>query len=180
MRMINTKKLNFWPVYLKNPKENNSSYVLSSIIQSKLSVNKIDYKIESVYEVTDLTYCPLTKIYIKHKSFNTGVENHFIKYNQDILGSIVVCVNEDYISSWGRQQIQERIISLIRNSFNSVEIVSHENPNLYQDLHSLRIVIGLLLEVKGEDVYQTNVRVYFDVAHDFSDIILKEFLKGAA
>lgn len=173
MKAFSKSKLRVWPVFLKSPKQDLSSFALDSILLSRLNAVKEKFQIVRVIENSNYNYCPLTKVYVCHNSFNTGEETHFLFYDGLVLGSVVIKMAEDQISNWQKHIVEARIIEFLKKSLSPVEIARNENPYLFVDNYSLKAGFTILMEIEGEQLKQLAVNIYLDLSHELGRIIFK-------
>lgn len=179
MRM-NNKRSNFnknlWPIYLKDPVEDLSSYALDLLVFSRMSQVRHKFQIDRILELKDYTYNPLTRVYLKHDSFNCGVETHFFCQNGNILGSIYIKIAEDQISNWRAEFIHAKVIEFLKQSLSPLEIVRSEDSNLFKDNYSIKAGFSLYMEIEGENFSKFVVNVYLDLSHEVGKIISKNLI----
>jgi hypothetical protein len=173
MKAFSKSKVQIWPVFIKSPKHDLSSFALNSILLSRLNADKEKFKIVRVIENNNYNYCPLTKVYICHNSFNTGEETHFLFYNGSVLGSVVMKMAEDQISNWQKHIVEARVIELLKYSLSPVEIARNENPSLFIDNYSLKAGFTIHMEIEGEHLKLFAVNIYLDLSHELGRIIFK-------
>ena len=176
MRMANRKN-NFnkkiWPVYLKDPLKDLSSFALDTLVYAHMNKVRHKFKIDKILELKDYTYNPLTKVHLKHDSFNCGVETHFFCQNGNVLGSIYIKIADDQISNWRAEIIHSKVIEFLKYSLSPLEIIKSDNSNLFDDNYSIKAGFSLYMEIEGEDFSMFVVNVYLDLSHEVGKIISK-------
>lgn len=173
MRSSAKIKAKFWPVYIKSPKIDISSFALNLVIRDRLNQNKDKFQIERVIENTSYSYCPHTKIYINHNSFNTGEESHFLYYEGGVFGSVVIKMAEDQISNWQKNIVHAKVIEFLKHSLNPVDVIHHENSFIFDDNYSLKAGFTLYMELKDNDYNFFVVNIYLDLSQELGKIISK-------
>lgn len=171
MKAFSKSKARVWPVFIKSPKNDLSSFALNSILLSRMNTSKDKFRIISVIENNNYSYCPLTKVYICHNSFNTGEETHFLFYNGAVLGSVVFKMAEDQISNWHKHIVDARLIEFLKCSLCPIEISRNQNSSLFVDNYSLRAGFTIHMEIDGEQHSLIAVNIYLDLSHDLGKII---------
>lgn len=169
----NNLNKNIWPIYLKDPVKDLSSFALDVILLSHMSKMRHKFQIENVIELKDYTYNPLTKVYIKHKSFNCGIETHFFLHNGSILGSAFIQISDERISNWKVDIMRAKVVEFLKHSLMPLEIVKSDDPNLFNDNYSIKAGYCLHMEIEGEDFRLIAVNVYLDLSHDLGKVISK-------
>ena len=166
MKALTKKQLNLWPVYLKDPKVDVSSYSLNAVVLASLNSEKFKFNIDRVIEISNYSYCPLTKIYLNHEPFNSGDEAHFFTYKGEVVGSLVIKIASEQISNWRRNILISRIIDYLTHALVPLEIIRNQNPFLFVDNYSIKSGFSLHLEVEGENFSLFSVNVYLDLAQE--------------
>ena len=173
MRAIAKKQLNLWPVFIKSPSSDISSFALNPMINNSLDKFKVDFKVDKVIELSNYSHCPLTKVYLNHQSYNTGLETHFFIYQGEVVGSMVIQIALDQISNWKADIIRSRVVELFKKSLLPLEIIRHSDPFLFNDNYSIKSGFSLHMEVEGEDFSLFAVNVYLDLSHEVASILMK-------
>jgi hypothetical protein len=173
VRTLTKKRLNVWPVYIKNPGKDLSSFALNSILLYLLNKTKNKFKITQIDDITKYSYCPMTKIYLSHTSYNSGKETHFFYHDGRVLGSIVINIASDQISNWKSEALHSYVIEFLKCSLDPLVVAKNENSYLFNDNYSLQAGFSLSMEIDGEDLTPFIVDVYLDLSHDVGKIISK-------
>jgi hypothetical protein len=164
---------NLWPIYLKDQANDFSSSVLDLILLDRLLGAKDEFQIKSVTNISDYTYCPTSKIYLNHRSFNTGDETHFLYHQDEVAGSLVIRVPTERISNWRSVLIYSKVVEYLRFALRPLEINTNVNPYIFNDHHSLKIGFSVVMEVENEHFSHVSVNVFFDLSQESGKLLIK-------
>lgn len=173
MKTISRKHPNVWPIYTKNPTKDVSSFALTAILAGRLDKEKFRFQVERLVEINNYSYCPITKVYLNHKSFNSGAESHFFYHDGIVIGSIVVGIANDQISNWRSELLKARVIEYLKYSLKPLDVVHNKDPFLFNDNYSLKAGFSLHMETEGDEYKLFIVNVYLDLSHEVGEILLK-------
>jgi hypothetical protein len=168
-----SRQSNLWPIYLKDPLKDYSSSLLDLILLDRLLGVKDEFQIKSVINISDYTYCPTSKIYLNHRSFNTGDETHFLYHQNELVGSLAIRFPAERVSNWRSVLIYSNVVECLRHALCPVEINTNLNPYIFNDHHSIKIGFTLIMEVENEHFSHVSVNVYFDLSQDSGKLLIK-------
>lgn len=171
MKAVAKKQYNFWPVFIKSPSSDISSYALNGMVLCSLNSIKNNFQVEQINEISNYTYCPFTKIYLTHKSYNTGDETHFFSFNGNIVGSIVIKIPDDQLSNWRSVILKAKIIDFLTKALVPLEIEKSINPFLFKDNYSLKSGFSIHLQNEEDQFGLISVNVFLDLSQEVGSIL---------